>query len=422
MKLFAIILFVLTYIGLIVFQDKRAHIALGSALIYVIAGVMSVGKAVSAIDWNVILMISGTMGTVYIFIESKMPALIADVIMEKTPNVEWTIISLSLFAGIVSAFIDNVATVLMIAPVAVTIAKKLDISPVPSIIAISIASNLQGAATLVGDTTSIILGGYAGLDFMDFFFFRSRPSLFFIVQAGALCATGILIYLFRDKKQKIERRPRTKIVSIVPTYFLVGTIVALIVASFIPNKPDITNGVICIIIMLIAFVWSYFHEHSFAVDKAAVKSIDFQTILLLAGLFVVVGSLTEVGAIEDISKIFFKLSGNNLFLAYTLIVWGSVIISAFIDNIPYIATMLPVVSGMATMMGVDPYVLYFGLICGATLGGNLTPIGASANITSMGILKKEGYNVKSSEFMKISIPFTLTAVVVGYILVWVLFA
>ncbi len=123
-------------------------------------------------------------------------------------------------------------------------------------------------------------------------------------------------------------------------------------------------------------------------------------------LFVVIGTLTETGVIEDISALFVKLGGNSLFGMYSIIVWGSVIISAFIDNIPYVATMLPVVQGIAAMMGCDAHVLYFGLLVGATLGGNLTPIGASANIAAIGILQKEGYEVKATDFLKIGVPFT----------------
>lgn len=174
MKLIAILLFALTYLLLLIFPKVRAYIALASAAFFVILGIMPIGEVFSAVDWNVILMIAGTMGIVSLFIESKMPALLADLIIEKTPNIKWAVISLSLFAGIISAFVDNVATVLMIAPVALTLAKKLKISPVPSIIAIAIASNLQGAATLVGDTTSILLGGYANLNFLDFFFSREE--------------------------------------------------------------------------------------------------------------------------------------------------------------------------------------------------------------------------------------------------------
>ena len=120
--------------------------------------------------------------------------------------------------------------------------------------------------------------------------------------------------------------------------------------------------------------------------------------------------------------VFVKFSGDNLFVLYSLIVWVSVVFSAFVDNIPYVATMLPVVTGIATMLNIDPTILYFGLLSGATLGGNFTPIGASANITAIGILRKNGYEVKLGEYMKISIPTTLVSVVTGYVLIWVIWS
>jgi Na+/H+ antiporter NhaD/arsenite permease-like protein len=143
---------------------------------------------------------------------------------------------------------------------------------------------------------------------------------------------------------------------------------------------------------------------------------------LLGSLFVVIGSLEAAGVIARIAELFVKIGGDNLFLMYSLIVWGSVLMSAFIDNIPYVATMLPVVTGIAAMMGCNPTVLYFGLLSGATLGGNLTPIGASANIATIGILQKEGYKVKTSDFLKIGVPFTLTAVIMGYLFIWLVWA
>ena len=127
-------------------------------------------------------------------IESKMPALLADIIIGKVPNAKWAIVMIALFAGIVSAFIDNVATVLMIAPVALAIAKKMKISPVGMIIAIAVSSNLQGAATLVGDTTSIMLAGQAKMNFLDFFVYHGKPGLFFIVEVGALISAIILLF------------------------------------------------------------------------------------------------------------------------------------------------------------------------------------------------------------------------------------
>lgn len=152
----AIVLFALTYVLMLIFSKYRPYIALGSALIFIVSGMLPLKEIVPSLDFNVVLMIAGTMGLVALFIESKMPALLADIIMEKVPNVQIAVVALALFAGIISAFVDNVATVLMVAPVALEICKKLNLNPVPFIISIAVSSNLQGAATLVGDTTAIL--------------------------------------------------------------------------------------------------------------------------------------------------------------------------------------------------------------------------------------------------------------------------
>jgi Na+/H+ antiporter NhaD/arsenite permease-like protein len=420
MKITAIILFALTYISLLAFPKVRAYIALSSAAIFVILGILPVGQIFTTVDWNVILMIAGTMGVVGLFIESKMPSLLADYIIERMPNVKWAIISLALFAGIISAFVDNVATVLMVAPVALTIAKKLKISPVPSVIAIAISSNLQGAATLVGDTTSILLGGYANLNFLDFFFLDGKVGIFWVVEAGALISTLVLLYLFRKEKQPINAMERTKVEDFFPTVLLVGIVVLLICASFIENKPSVTNGIICVSLFAIGLIRKMIRTKDASAFVKSMKEIDYDTILLLTGLFIVIGGITEVGLIQDISKLFVNVSNDNVFLAYTLIVWASVLFSAFIDNIPYVATMLPVTAEISNLLGIEPNLLFFGLLIGATLGGNITPIGASANITGLGILRKEGYEVSAPTFMKISVPFTLAAVISGYILNWII--
>ena len=207
----ALALFLATYVLLLIFGKYRAYIAAASALLFVVLGILPWAEVPAAIDWNVLLMIAGTMGTVVLFIESRMPALMADIIMEKVPNIKWAVVALSLFAGLISAFVDNVATVLMVAPVALALAKKLDISPVPVIIAIAVSSNLQGAATLVGDTTSILLGGYAGMNFLDFFVFRGRPGIFWVVQVGAVASACVLLYYFRNLRQPVESGERTQV-------------------------------------------------------------------------------------------------------------------------------------------------------------------------------------------------------------------
>lgn len=422
MKIAALVLFILTYVLLLVLPKWRAYIAAFVGFLFMCIGILPWNDFSTAIDWNVLMIIAGTMGIVALFIESKMPALLADLLISKMPNVKWAVVALSLFAGLISAFVDNVATVLMVAPIALSISKKLKISPVPAIIAIAVSSNLQGAATLVGDTTSIMLGGETGMTFVDFFVFDGKMGMFWIVQIAAIAATAYLLLIFRKDNQRIEHSERTEVKDFFPSFLLIAMLALLIGVSFIKEKPDVTAGIICIGLMVVGMIYTIIRRKNFTGVKDTLKEIDFKTLLLLAGIFLIIGGLDSVGIIKDISDILVNASGGNVFALYSLLVWASVFISAFIDNIPYVATMLPVVTGIAASMNIDPFVLYLGLLSGATLGGNLTPIGASANITAVGILRKEGYEVKTGQFMKISVPFTLIAVAVGYGLVWAIYA
>ena len=417
----SIVLFVLTYALMLIFQKYRPWIAISSAILFVVLGILPISDVIGAVDFNVLLMIAGTMGTVALMIESKMPALMADVIIEKVPNVKWAIIFLSLFAGIVSAFIDNVATVLMIAPIALAISKRLNTSPVGMIIAIAVSSNLQGAATLVGDTTSILLGGHLGMNFLDFFVYQGKPGLFWYVELGALCSLVIVYFLFRKYKDKILPGERTKVTDYVPSILMLSTVLLLIVVSIIPGeKHPLTNGLICVAIMIVGLVYRQIRRRDFKSVIEPLKEIDFNTILMLLGLFIVVAGISHAGVIDLVAQLFVTIGGDNLFVIYTLVVWLSVVFSAFIDNIPYVTTMLPVMSVLGAQFS-NPVVLCFGLLTGATLGGNLTPIGASANITGIGILRKEGYEVKNKDFLKIGVPFTLSAIIPAYVLIWVFF-
>lgn len=444
----ALAVFAAAYVLMFAFQKIRPHVAVGAAALFVIAG--STGlfdgysytffDALGEIDWNVIMMISGTMGTVYLFIQSKMPELMSDVLVSHIHSVKWLIVVLSLFAGVISAFVDNVATVLMVVPVAMALCKELEVSPVPAVICISISSNLQGAATLVGDTTSILLGKAANLDFMDFFFVGGKPGMFWVTEAGALVSAVIILIMMRREKASVFITERTEVKDKVPTVLLVLTVLTLIAVSFIPYKeaaapgqfykPDITNGIICLTYFAIGVVRAMIKTRSRDVLFATLREIDYYTIVLLAGLFVIIGGITKAGVIDLLGDKLAGISGDgsasSIFIIYTVIVWMSVLCSAFIDNIPYTATMLPVVAvvteelSAAGGINISPNLLYFGLLVGATLGGNITPIGASANIAGLGMLRKEGYEVGARTFMKYSIPFTLSAVLTGYALVWII--
>ena len=419
LKTAAIILFVAMYVVMIVRPKWRTLAALITGAIFLITGILPVRSVFNEIDWNVILMIAGTMVVVDYFIESKMPNRIADILLDKADNVMWVTIYMSLFAGVISAFIDNVATVLMVAPVGLAVCRKLKISPVGMLISIAVSSNLQGAATLVGDTTSIMLGAYARMDFTSFFFMKGRPGIFWAVELGALATIPVLMLLFRKQKEPVHADEMTKVSDFVPSFMLLGVVAALITASFIPGKPDITNGLICCCMAGASILYDLIRTKKTKGLVRALKGIDFSTIYLLIGLFTVIGGIKAVGIIDDVAAAISRIGGSSLFLLYTVVVFGSVAISAFIDNIPYVATMLPVMQGVSAMIGIEPYLLYFGLLTGATLGGNLTPVGASANITAIGILEKNGEHVSFGDFARIGVPLTLTAVLAGYLFIWV---
>ena len=419
----AIVLFAAAYILMISFGRYRPYIALTTGGLFVLTGMLPVNGILDALDFNVLLMIGGTMGLVQLFIDSRMPERLADTIMDSVPNIQWAAVALSLFAGIISAFVDNVATVLMVAPVAIEICKKLKTNPVPFIISIAVSSNLQGAATLVGDTTAIMLGSALDMSFLDFIFYDGKPGMFFMVELGACLSACIVYVTFRKEKGVIEKSGKmTEVEDMVPTVLLVGAIVLLIVASFLPFElPAETNGLICFSLLIIGLIYNYARKKNLDAIMGPLKAIDLETLGLLVGLFLMIGGISNMGVIDALAQLLAKLGAGNPFLMYTIIVWASVLISAFIDNIPYVATMIPVIAGIAAEMGIDSTALYFGLLSGATLGGNCTPIGASANIAGIGILRKEGYEVANADFFKIGIPFTLSAIVPAYILIWLLF-
>ena len=432
----ALLLFALTYVLMLARPRERPWVALCSGAVFLALGQLGVydlplAQALGAVDYNVLLMMAGTMGTVSLFIESRMPTRLAEQLIVKVPNVKWAVCMLALFAGVISAFVDNVATVLMVAPVGLAIARKLKISPVPVLIAIAVSSNLQGAATLVGDTTSILLGSFAQMNFFDFFWMRGRPGIFWGVELGALASLGVLLWLFRSNTQAVSAAVETQVEDDVPTALMLLTVGLLITASFLPQPAagsvlhtlyDLRSGLICMALCVFGVVRACVREHSARPLARVLRDLDRDTLLLLFGLFLVIEGIRAAGVIDAAAELFHAAAGEDPFRLYTLLVVVSVVLSAFIDNIPYVATMLPVVQGIAALMnggaGVEPYVFYFGLLTGATLGGNLTPIGASANIAAIGILRKNGEIVHTRDFLRIGVPFTLAAVLAGYGYLW----
>jgi Na+/H+ antiporter NhaD/arsenite permease-like protein len=423
----ALSLFLTTYVALLIFSNYKAYIGLAMAIVFLLLGYTQFSDIFSpAMNWNVFMIIAGTMIVVSEFIESGMPALLADWMMSKVSSTKWAIILLAAFAGIVSAFLDNVATVLIVAPIALDIAKKTKISPVPLVIAVSVFANIQGFATLVGDTTSVMLAGpqFADMNFFDFFFINGNIGPFFIVQIGTIASLVILWFILGKQEASIEFKHQTKVDDYSPSFFLAAILILLIVASFIPDLPNEINGYITLGTALVFVVYRLLFKKQSKAILNALKSIDFETLGLLFGLFILIIGLENQGVIAALGDWLESIGSGDPIMIYTIIVFASVLFSAFIDNIPYVATLLPVMMrvGLSLDLGIPPYLLLFGLLAGATLGGNLTPIGASANIAGIGFLKKVGFKVTFTDFFKIGFPITLAALTTGYLLILVLFA
>lgn len=415
-KLIALLVFIISYALFIILPKKRTAVALAGSLVLVLTQAISFKEAFMAVNWNVMGIFVGTLIIADVFMQSRVPAYIAEIIVDKARNTAWSILFICLLTGIISAFVENVATVLIVAPIALALAKKLKINPMNMMIAIAVSSNLQGTATLIGDPPSMLLGGFAKMNFGDFFFYQGKPSIFFAVELGALASFLVLYSIFSKHKEKAQLVPVEKVKSWVPTILLVSLIILLALSSFLDTGFSYMAGQICMIFGIIALLWEKFVNRRSIV--AGMKGLDWDTTFFLMSIFIIVGALSATGWIEVLADYLAGLVGGNIFLGYTAIVFLSVILSAFIDNVPFLAAMLPVAMIMSSKLQVNPSLFLFGLLIGASLGGNITPIGASANIVACGLLKKEGYPVKFTDFMRIGIPFTIAAVAAAYLFVW----
>ncbi len=431
-------LFVLVYGYLFVFRHHKAKaiwigIGLMLAARYMLIGQdptehgFTLGYVLfKSINWNVIGILAGAMMLAEIFIDSKVPVLLADVLAAHCKNTVTALLGICALSGFVSIFVDNVTTVLIVAPVALIISRRTGVSPVPFLIGMAISSNLEGAATLIGDPPSMLLADSYNLTFNDFFFYKSpldpamgyRPSMFFIMQVGALASLLALYFLFRRYRRPMVVLEAQKPTSWVPT-IMIGIMVAHLALSSVFDPEFVwLAGTGNVVLALIGFGRIALRDRAQA--KGLLKRYDLPTIFFLAGIFAVAQAMFDFGWISAIAVGIRNVVGKNPFIAFTVIVWFSVLVSGFIDNIAYIALMLPVTHELAAGIGGRPFLYAAGLLVGACLGGNITPIGAACNVVAVGILRKEGHHISFWDFARIGLPFTLAATGAGYIVTWLI--
>lgn len=409
-------IFVLIYAVLIATHHLRFITVWVGVGLLVLFGILTPFKIFHHINWNILGVLWGTSVVAELFIHSKIPAYLAERIIDVSKNLIWAILFLSLFAGLLSAFVENVSTTLIMAPIAFAIAQKLKTSPVPFVLGICLMANLQGTATLIGDPPSMILAANTGMTFNDFFIFQGKPGLFFAVQIGVIASLVVLYFLFRKHNQPIIQVEPEKIITLAPGVILGLLIMSLIIASFLRNKIGNISGLICVGYALLAIVYSMVSKK--IKTYSVLKDADWGTLIFLAGIFCLVGALKDVGIINLLAAWVGKFTGGNLLITFVVLVLGSVFISGFVDNIPYFAAIVGIIAPLAQSYGYPLYLLLFGTILGTTVGGNVTPIGASANIVAVGLLRRRGHKISFLEFMKVGLPFSLAAVAASCLFIW----
>ena len=440
LKWIVLALAILMYVFVIIFQNKKVWFTTGAVVVLLILGMIFPGQVFSEglassgrftvishsffelINWNILMIYVGSMIIAALFIYSKVPVIIADKIVSHSPNTGIAVVLILAMTGIISIFVENVATVLVMAPIAMALSKKLNLNPIPFMIGLAVMSNLEGTATLVGDPPSMIFASYSGYNFNDFFVHQGKLSIFFIVQVGMIVGCIFFYCIFGRVKEKAQIEKDTAI-SYVPLYLLLLMIFGLAGISFLSTELGYSSGCLVLGLGIIGLLWYRFSQKKDSKDVwTLVKELDWETIFFLIGIFVVVGAIAETGLLQDFAAFIEKLIGGRIFLGFVLILLFSVIISGFVDNVPYIIVMLPVVQTLAINIGIAQEIYMFALLVGSCLGGNLTPFGASANIVAMGILKKEGHPINFGGFLKISAPFTILTTVAAASVLWLIWA
>ncbi|MGC8976652.1 MAG: SLC13 family permease [Candidatus Ratteibacteria bacterium] len=425
MKIITLFIFFVAYIGIILKREKSLYFVFGGIFFLLILKVIELGEIFKFINYNVLGIFLGTSILSYLFAYSGVPGYIVDRIVEKKYKTGIIFLLICVITGLISAFVENVATIMIMAPVALEFTKKYKINPVSLFIGMAVSSNLQGCATMVGDSPSIILAMESNLNFNDFFYMpgsklgtlNGKLGIFFFVEFGSILGLFVL-YLFFKKEKEIHKKfeEKHKINSLLPTFLLILLIFSLAITSFFQEKFSYFPAFICLTYGIIGIVWFFIKK----AEKINIKEIDWESFFLLIGIFVLVGSLKKVGFIEDIANFLLK-TGKSQFIIYLMIVWISVFISAFVDNIPYTMAMISGIKILCEKLNTNPYVFLFGLLIGTCVGGNITPIGASCNVVAVGLLKKNGYRIKFSDFIKIGLPFSIVSVLGSTLLLWYIY-
>lgn len=409
--LVAVIVFALTYSAIIYEKINRMVVALAGASLMIIFQVLSQEHAIEHIDFNTIGLLIGMMIIVLILKRTGVFQYIAIKSAKKANGEPWKImVFFSLATALASALLDNVTTILLIAPVTLVITDTLKINPTPFLIAEIFAANIGGTATLIGDPPNIMIGGATQLSFMEFIT-NLGP-----IAAVVLAATIAILVMFYRNRMTVDDKNKAKVLkfdekkAIQDKKLLVKSLVILTITII----GFVLHGTLGLESATVAMAGATFLLLVTGIEPEDIlMEIEWTTIFFFMGLFILVGSLVEVGLIESLAKAVMSFTKGDLFVTAMFILWMSALLSAFLDNIPFVATMIPLIKSLEALSGSELTPLWWALALGACLGGNGTIIGASANVIAMGMLEKHGIKLGFFNYMKLGFPLMLLSIILS---------
>jgi len=410
-KLLTLVIFILCYAFAISRKWKIAYIGMISGV--AIAGILllshlaSPRNIVEAVKWDVLGIYWGFMMLSMIFAESGIPKYLAYHLLENTKNMGSALIVLCAITAFLSAFLENVGVVLLMAPILIEISRKTGTPLFYLLVPVAISTNMSTTVTMVADPPAIILASKTGMKFWDFYIFQGRISIGIISTVGVLAGLAALYFVAGRALRRKARFEREEVkINPLPVIILVSGIVLLVVGQ----RMGISAGVAGLAVGLASL--------AVARRKSAsmLREFDWNSFFFIVGVFLVIYGVDRVGLLKNLADGMKSLGVGNPALSLAIVTWISVAFSSFIDNVPYTVLMIPVCRHMAESLGISPFPLLFGMLIGTGFGGNVTPVGAAANVFAVGILEKHGHRIRLRDYLKISIPTTLASVLAAHLL------
>ncbi len=419
-EIISIVIFLLVMVAIVSEKVHRAAASLAGAVILLVTHVLTVDSAIEHVDVNTIGVLVGMMLFVAVVKNSGLFEYIAIKSAKLTRGKPWAIMAVfAIITAVLSAFLDNVTTVLLVGPMTLAITSILKVNPVPFLLTQILASNMGGTATLIGDPPNIMIGSEAGLGFADFIL-NTAPVVVIIMAASQLC-----IYLMFGRKHKVSNDAMQAVMeldenrAIKDKSLLIKSVVmiGLVVIGFMFHSSMGMES--CTIALLAAVIMMIVGKQDI---EDVIMGVEWSTILFFIGLFVVVGGMEETGVIDQLATLLIGMTGGNMVLTMLIILWVSAIVSSFLDNIPFVATLIPMILAIQAESGMDVTPFWWALSLGACLGGNGTLIGASANVVLSGISNKNGYPITFMSYLKVGFPMMILSVAISMVYLLLRFA